>query len=460
MNIYSFYSQCPIFIQNLLCNLQGWRLEKQRYNKEYFTILERLIESEQWSKEQIISYKEEHIYKIIEYAFKHCPYYYKKYTTYGVSPSSFTCINDLYKFPLLTKEDIRKNWKGILSDEYIIKQLIPYHTSGSTGKALDFYWTRHNLQFYWATVWRGRKRFNIHKGDPHLNFTGKLVVPLKQRTPPYWRYNSFLNQYMLNMQHITPQKIKDIVNFINEKNFLFYVGYPSIINTFVQLIAEQQLKIQQAPQYIFSSAERVYTYQQKAIEQVLPQSKIIEHYGFSENAASASKCIQNVYHEDFELGHLELFNPQMTTNGQTGIMLATGFQNYAMPFIRYEIGDTATFSSSECTCGLKSQVITDIEGRNEDYILTPEGGRIMRMDYIFKDTSSIAECQVIQKEPYSIVLKIVRRTNYKQETEKELRKNIKELISPTLKVSFEYVSEIPRTKSGKFKAIISLLNKK
>lgn len=141
-------------------------------------------------------------------------------------------------------------------------------------------------------------------------------------------------------------------------------------------------------------------------------------------------------------------------------MLATGFQNYAMPFIRYEIGDTATFSSSECTCGLKSQVITDIEGRNEDYILTPEGGRIMRMDYIFKDTSSIAECQVIQKELGSIILKIVRRTNYKQETEKELRKNIKELISPTLKVSFEYVNEIPRTKSGKFKAVISLLNKK
>ncbi|WP_288148495.1 phenylacetate--CoA ligase family protein [Bacteroides acidifaciens] len=460
MNLYSLYNQSPIFIQNLLCCLQGWRLERQRYNKDFFSILENLIETELWSKEQITSYKEEQIFKIIEYAFKHCSYYHKKYVKHGVSPSSFTCINDLCKFPVLTKEEIRQNWKEILSNAYNTKELIPYHTSGSTGKALDFYWTRHNLQFYWATVWRGRKRFNIHKGDLHLNFTGKLVVPITQTTPPYWRFNFPLNQYMLNMQHITPSKVKDIVNFINKKQFLFYVGYPSIINTFVQLIEEQQLKIQQAPQYIFSSAEKVYTYQQKAIEQVLPQSKIIEHYGFSENAASASKCCQNVYHEDFELGHLELLNPQKNTKGQTGTMLATGFQNYAMPFIRYEIGDTATFSSSECTCGLKSQVITDIEGRNEDYILTPEGGRIMRMDYIFKDTSSIAECQVIQKELGSIILKIVRRTNYKQETEKELRKNIKELISPTLKVSFEYVNEIPRTKSGKFKAVISLLNKK
>ena len=204
----------------------------------------------------------------------------------------------------------------------------------------------------------------------------------------------------------------------------------------------------------------MYENQQQTIYKVFPGTKIVEHYGFSENAASASKCKNNVYHEDFELGHLELKNPVNEKKGISGSMLATGFQNFAMPFIRYEIGDIGTFSKEKCSCGINSQVITDIEGRNEDYIITPEGSHIMRMDYIFKGTSSIKECQIVQRELDSIIIRIVKRDNYSMQIENNLKSAIKDMISPTIKVFFEYVNEIPRTKSGKFKAVVSELNKR
>ena len=457
MNLFSIYKLCPVPLQNFLCTLQGYKLEKQRYNKEYFEIFKTLIDSDKWSKEQILHYKEEHTYRIIEYAFRHCPFYTELYTNLGLTPSDFKGMESLDKFPIITKEDIRNNWKKMLSDEFDRKQLIPYHTSGSTGKALDFFWTKENLQFYWAVVWRGRERFGMYKGDLHLNFTGKIVVPIEQNKPPYWRYNKPLNQFMFNMQHLTETKVKDVVNFINHSNFKFFVGYPSIINTLAVLINDMNLKITHSPQYIFSSAEKMYENQKAAIEQAFPGTTIIEHYGFSENAACASKCHKNVYHEDFELGHLELNNPISTPNGQTGSMVATGFQNFAMPFIRYEIGDTGTFSSSNCKCGLNSQVITDIEGRNGDYVITPEGAHIMRFGYIFKETKDIKECQIVQRELGEMIVRIVKRDSYNLRTEENLKKAIKEWISPTIKVSFEYVNEIPRTKSGKFKAVVSEL---
>lgn len=460
MDQFTIYRSFPVFVQNWLCCLQGYRLERQRYNKDYDQIFSFLLESDQWTEEQIKNYKEEQTYKIIEYAFKHCPYYKKRYSELGLSIYDFKGMDSLLKFPIISKEDIRANWKGMLSDEYNIKQLIPYHTSGSTGKSLDFYWTKYSLQYYWAVVWRGRQRFGIHKGDKHLNFTGKIVVPLEQHRPPYWRYNKPLNQYMLNMQHINIEKIPAIVDFINHSNTLFFVGYPSIINSLSVLISELKLEITCTPRFIFSSAEKMYENQKRAIEKAFPNTQVIEHYGFSENAACASKCTENVYHEDFELGHLELYNPIQTEAGMMGPMLATGFQNFAMPFIRYKIGDTATFSNHTCKCGLKSQIITDIEGRNEDYILTPEGTHIMRFDYIFKDTTDIKECQIIQKELGSIIIRIVKRNTYCDRTEKNLCRMIKEVISPTIKVYFEYVDEIPRTKVGKFKAVISELKNK
>lgn len=459
MDQFAIYKRMPIFLQNLLCSIQGYRLEQQRYGSGYYSIYDFLKTSDKFDEDQILSYKEEQISKIIEYTYNHCPYYKKRYSKLGLTPKDFKNLNDLQKFPILSKEDVRNNWAGMISNEVNMKELIPYHTSGSTGKALDFFWSKYNLQYYWAVVWRGRQRFGVYKGNKHLNFTGKIVVPIEQNKPPYWRYNKPLNQYMLNMQHLTMLKVKSIVDFINQCDFVFFVGYPSIINTLACLIEESGLIVNNIPQYIFSSAEKMYENQRCNILHTFKGTTIVEHYGFSENAASASKCRKNVYHEDFELGHFELNNSIQTDKGLTGSMIATGFQNLAMPFIRYEIGDTATFSFDKCDCGLKSQVITDIEGRNGDYVITPEGAHIMRFGYIFKETSSIKECQIVQKELGSIIVRIVKRDNYSLSTEARIRERIKEWISPSILVNFEYVTEIPRTKAGKFKAVVSELNK-
>ncbi len=446
MNTFALYSHMPIWVQNILCNIQGYILTKQRYGGEYNEISLFLKDSDDWNQEQILQYKEENASKILWQAYNHTKFYRRFFDDNGVHPTDFKHIEDLKKFPILTKEMVRANWQDMIADNVAKKDLIAYHTSGSTGKALDFYWTKHSLRYYWATVWRDRERLGIKKGDLHINFTGKIVVPLSQSKPPYWRYNKSLNQYMLNMQHITPEKIVDLVNFINNTKAKFFSGYPSIMYSFAMLVEEAGLQIKTPPSYIFPSAEKTYDYQRETIERVFKGAVIIEHYGFSEGAGSATKNIDGVYRETFELGHLEI-----KENVNTGTLLATGFQNYGMPFIRYEIGDTATFISP----GL----IKDIEGRNEDYIITPEGAKIMRMDYIFKGSSGIKECQIEQRETDRIIIRVVPRANYnKISTESAIRAEILKNISRRLITEFEYVDFIPRTKAGKFKAIISKLN--
>ena len=459
MNTYTIYKNMPYQIQNLLCCIHGYKLKQERYGKYYEGIYASLLESDTWSADQINRYKEEKLFEIIENAYNNSPYYTKLYNEHGVTPSSFTGLNSLDNFPLITKEMVRENWKGMISRKSNTKDLIPYHTSGSTGKMLDFYWTKYSLQFYWAAVWRGRARFGVHNGTSHLNFTGKIAVPIETTKSPFWRYNKPLNQYLINMQHLTKDKIDYIAQFINEKQFPFFVGYPSIINTLASLIEEGNLVIDHVPDYIFTSAEKIYSNQQNTIERVLKGAKIIEHYGFSENAASASKCSNYNYHEDFELGHLELINTHRIGDDMRGSLVATGFTNYAMPFIKYEIGDTATFSEKKCECGLNSQMITEIEGRNGDYVVTPEGAKIMRFDYILKNTNTIKECQIVQRDLGAIVIRIVKRDSYNSKVEESLIKLIREWVSPTIKIKFEYVNEISRTKAGKFKMVISEIGK-
>lgn len=460
MNFYNIYERMPVVVQNWLVGLYSLKLEHERGGKEFDKILSFLLSTSNWSAEQIRRYKEENIARVLKHAYEHCPYYRIKYDAVGRKPDDFHKLEDLEKFPILTKDEIREHTEEMIADNVNRKRLLHYHTSGTTGKALDFYLAKDTPKWYWAICARYGLRFDVKPHSRCLNFVGKVVVPINQNKPPYWRYKKAQNQYMLPMQHITREKVPSIVEFINKDHFQIITGYPSIIYSFCQFVNELGLMIERIPKFYFTGAEKVYDYQADEINKAFPGLTIVEHYSFSEEVGAASMCKQMHYHEDFELGHMELKDPVENGSLKTGTLLITGFHNDAMPLIRYEVGDTLTFDNIDCECGLKSQVIHEINGRNEDFVITPEGTRIMRFDYLFKDTRDIKECQVVQRKLGEIILRIVRREYYNQkETEAHLREEVKTWISPTIEVKFEYVEEIERTKAGKFKAVVSELSK-
>jgi len=188
------------------------------------------------------------------------------------------------------------------------------------------------------------------------------------------------------------------------------------------------------------------------------QCPVTDQYGFSEGCGNASRCPADVYHEDFEYGILECGDVERVDEvSRRGKVIATGFAGCGMPFIRYDVGDVATWSSAECTCGRHAKVITRVDGRVEDVVLTPEGGRITRFDYVFKDTHNVREAQVVQKALGSICLRIVRRPAYSAKDEQRIREEVALRVSAALGVEFEYVDEIERESSGKFRAVKSLL---
>ena len=75
-------------------------------------------------------------------------------------------------FPILTKEEIRENWLGLVANNIPQKDLILFNTSGSTGKALDFYWTKYSAAYYWAVDQRYKNRFGFDLGKACINFSG------------------------------------------------------------------------------------------------------------------------------------------------------------------------------------------------------------------------------------------------------------------------------------------------
>jgi phenylacetate-CoA ligase len=458
---FKIYNRLPVFLQNIACSYYGWKQSKIRYNKHYEQSLNSLLQSEKWSRAQIEAYQNEKLSRVITHAYHNVPYYHEIMKARNLTPADIKTKNDLFKLPILTKEIVRNNFPRLISVTADNKKLVYSHTSGTTGKSLKFYTTREMIAYKWAMWWRHRHRFGLHFGDRHVNFTGKPIVPESQLRPPFWRWNFPFNQAIINMHHLTTDKINYINDFLNNHEFVFYSGYPSIIHALVLAAMETGCRLEARPKVITTGAENMYEFQKRDIEKYT-KALLTDQYGFSEGCGNASQCPEMVYHEDFEYGIMECVDPEPLENDKRrGKIVCTGLLNDSFPFIRYEVGDYATWEKTDyiCDCGIQSDTIVKIEGRMDDYVVTPEGRKIMRFDYIFKDTENIKESQIVQEMPDEIIINIVRRTGYSKKDDKNIIDGIHTWISPRFKVHLNYVNEIQRSSNGKFKAVISKLEK-
>ena len=74
MNKITIYSSLPYWLQNIAVSLHGYKLKRQRFNDDFYKILDFLNSTHGWSKEQIRSYKEEHTFKILEQIYLYYQY--------------------------------------------------------------------------------------------------------------------------------------------------------------------------------------------------------------------------------------------------------------------------------------------------------------------------------------------------------------------------------------------------
>ncbi|GGG47904.1 hypothetical protein GCM10011403_01190 [Pseudohongiella nitratireducens] len=104
---------------------------------------------------------------------------------------------------------------------------------------------------------------------------------------------------------------------------------------------------------------------------------IINRYSCEELGWLAISCPQQHLHVCSPTVLLEIVdnNNQPCPPGQTGRVLVTALQSFAMPLIRYELGDLAEWGEP-CSCGRPMPVLKKIWGRERHLIKRPDGKQI------------------------------------------------------------------------------------
>lgn len=148
-----------------------------------------------------------------------------------------------------------------------------------------------------------------------------------------------------------------------------------------------------------------------------------------------------------------------TPPGEIGRVVVTPLHNYAMPLIRYEVGDQAEVGGP-CPCGRNLPVIKRILGRHQDMATLPTGEKrwtLLSTGNIeeFLRIAPIRQYQFAQKDLRTFEVRLVVDRDLDEGEKEKIRDWVREKVGYPFEVVFTFVDEIPRTKAGKYRDFIS-----
>lgn len=455
--LYAVYERSPIFLQNAMVSLYGLRLLRERLDSDFEDKLAWLAETDHWPPEQHRAFQEERLRDVVEHDYEHVPFYRRRMEERGLRPEDLRTIEDLQKLPVLRRAEVHEHFDEMLSRAARRRELVLGHTSGTTGSPLEFYWDHNvcvwnNLLEYHYRSWAGA-RF----GDVTATLLGNVIVPLHQQKPPFWRTCKPWKRIFFSSFHLEPRHLPSYVAALRELGSVWLEAYPSTAYVLAQHLEERGETLPLAG--VLLSSETLTRAVRERIEQRFA-TRAWDSYSMSERVIFSGECEEHAGQHLFpQLGIVEVLNEQdePLPPGRVGRLVATGLQNLAMPFLRYDTGDVGGYDPEPCGCGRTYPKMFPITTKAEDIVVTPEGRFISSsvLTHPFKPMVNIEKSQIIQESLDRLVVRIVRRSTYGDRDSEILLAGLRQRLGPTIDIQLEFVEDIPRTPAGKYRWVIS-----
>jgi phenylacetate-CoA ligase len=449
------YHRLPSQGRSIAATLRGFYLRYWRYGSQSEKLVEAALERERWSAREWAAYIENRLGYVLQRAAKQVPYY-RKYWAERRLHGDNASWEYLENWPVLEKEFLRRNTAAFLADDCNIRRMFHEHTSGTTGKPLNLWWSRKTAEAWYALFEaRCRRWYGVSRHDRWAILGGQLILSVADRHPPFWVWNLALKQLYMSSYHLAPDLIPHYLDALKKYRIKYVFGYTSSLHALAQEILRRGRKDLQMTVAI-TNAEPLFKYQRDTIAEAF-QCAVRESYGMAEIVASASECHNKYLHLWPEVGWVEVFeDDQPVGNGTSGDLVCTGLLNTDMPLIRYRVGDRGALGLASAPCGGCGRVlptIASLEGRLDDVLYTVDGRRVGRLDPIFKDELSVREAQIIQERLGRVRLRFVPATDFTSDKACLMVQRLRDRMG-TVEVLLEQVDEIPRQHNGKFRSVI------
>jgi phenylacetate-CoA ligase len=326
-------------------------------------------EIERASRETMTAIQNEKLLRQVRHVWENVPYYRKKMEAKGVTPDDIKSIDDLWKLPTLSKDDLRESYPyGLLGCD--LKKCVRIQsTSGTTGKRVVAFYTQEDIDLWEECCARAITAvggtnedvcqvsygYGLFTGGPGLNGgshkVGCLTIPTSSGNTD--RQIMFINDLQATILCCTPS----------------YAAY----------LGERMKEMGLGPDDIslkagIFGAEAWSEEMRQDIEKTLG-IKAYDIYGLTELSGPgvSFECSEQTgmhINEDHFLP--EIIDPdtgEVLPEGAEGELVFTSLDKEAYPLIRYRTKDICSLSREKCSCGRTLIKMKKPKGRSDDMLI-------------------------------------------------------------------------------------------
>lgn len=395
---------------------------------------------DQLSSEDHLKLQTERLASIIAYASEYVPFYQNLQLPKDAS---------IGEIPILTKSILREYNDDLISDKFPKSTLQKNHSSGSSGQQSFTYMTPEHTFYLRAlqTHWWGWGGYE--PGQPILQAGMSLQRSFAKKLKDLFFRVRYMNAFQL-----TDKNISENLNAISGKQTKHMAGYPSALNE----IAKYAIKNKQETPFksVISYGDKLFDSYRQNFEQAFQNPVIINTYGCAEGYYMACTSDLPYYYIMSPHVYLEVVDDfgMPVPDGEMGHILVTGLTNFAMPLLRYKLGDLGVKLPKEKYPKDRKYnypLLEKMVGRETDVIKTPNGNTLIVHSFtgILEFYSEIEQFKVIQVNATTIEIQYRSLLELNPGVSSEILTKLTELAENTMEFHLKKVEEITASPSGK-----------
>jgi phenylacetate-CoA ligase len=372
---------------------------------------------------------------------------------------------DLGRFeeiPPLTKDIVRTQGPRLRA-RYLPKGRKAYlnRTGGSSGQPLKFWQDNYYWDINVATKLYHFEVLGKRLGEPELKLSGSDHDVNSETGTRQAKLERFLyNRRIMTCGRLGERDIEAILDEVETFRPKAIWGYIDALHTIAEHVNRTGRRLRHRPVAVLGGAGTLFPQMVPVIEQAfgVPPTNF---YGSREMGDVACECTKSAgLHISMNSHRVEVLDARgHSVVGEDGDLVLTSLHNYAMPFIRYQIGDRGRLTDRACGCGRGFPLIESVSGRSMEAFVRADGAVVSPVFIVAQigyltEPELIRRVQYIQEDYERVLVKLVAAPDVSEEElrtyRRRVRAKLREIMGETCEVLFERVSEIPPASSGKY----------
>jgi phenylacetate-coenzyme A ligase PaaK-like adenylate-forming protein len=420
-----------------------------------YTNLLWLMRNEKRSVEEIRDIQNAKLRRLVRHAYENVPAYRELFRKSEVRPEQIRSAEDLERLPIIDKNHFHGRNLSDLIDRRSTDpgQLVSVKTSGSSGVSLKFYIDHAYDQFRKAQYLRPYLTNGRGIRDRVLRLMN-TEVPRKK----WFQYLGMMREAYLYSDSDLDRQIAVLADF----NPTIIQGFGSSLALLAGRVAAGNTA-NNPPRVIFTDSELLSGATRDKIETAF-KSRVIDVYGSFETDNIAYECDRGGgYHIASDCVIMEfLKSGKRVPPGGEGEIVCTVLDNFTMPFIRYNLHDTGSWTDQPCSCGRPFPLMKIMEGRSDDFAVYAGGLKKSPRAFLglFDPLAGLLqEYQIVQEEINRFEVKVVPDRGYGPEIGRRIKESLRKEF-PEAVVEIVTVPSIDRGPSKKLRAFVCKVEKR